>query len=499
MTVPLKKQRDRGNGLHLALTLGLAIGASTLACVFAIAADTKKRVLSDAYPGGAATLIARTMPTDVFSQASANMGFARELDFKVGNGLFRKLWVSSPASTRSSDGLGPLFNARGCQSCHIKDGRGRPPASDRPEDRSVSLLVRLSIPPVNDEQRHALADGSQAVIPEPVYGSQLQEIAVQGHAGEGRLIVRYEDVPVVLAGGEIVTLRRPHYEIADLGYGPLAKNVMLSPRLTPQMIGLGLLEAIPEADILARADPDDTDKDGISGRPNRAWSPDRQEVMLGRFGWKAGQPTVLDQTADAFAGDIGISSALVPHPAGDCTQPQSVCRDAPHGGSDAAPNVEIDRTLLDLVAFYGRNLAVPARRTWDAPDVMAGQTLFTQVGCARCHTPHHVTGHGSPDPHLRGQTIWPYTDLLLHDMGDGLADGRPEGQASGREWRTPPLWGLGLIAQVNGAAFFLHDGRARNITEAILWHGGEAESARDRFAGLAPDDHAKLIAFVNSL
>ncbi len=450
-------------------------------------------------PGGEATSTRRTDSTDAFSHFSPNMGLARELDFKIGNAVFRKLWVSAPASTKSSDGLGPLFNARACQSCHLKDGRGEPPRSDRIEDRSVSMFLRLSIPPETDEQRAALAEGRLAVIPEPMYGGQLQELGVQGHAGEGRMVISYEEVPVALAGGEIVSLRRPTYRIVGLGYGPLHPKTMISPRLTPQMIGLGLIEAIPAEDILAREDPDDRDGDGISGRANWAWSVENQRLMLGRFGWKAGQPTVLQQTAEAFASDIGIGSWMNAQPWGDCTPAQQFCREAPHGGTSRAPREEINAKLLDLVAFYARNLAVPARRDPDSEDVLSGKQIFHESGCASCHIPSFTTGQQSPDPHLRGQKIWPYSDFLLHDMGDGLADGRPEGRADGREWRTAPLWGIGLTETVNGHTQFLHDGRARNLLEAILWHGGEAEPAKNRVVRMSKADRDALIAFLNSL
>ncbi len=450
-------------------------------------------------PGGAATTFVGLTTADAFSQLSPNMPFARELDFKIGNGIFRKNWVSSPSSTKSSDGLGPLYNARACQACHLKDGRGHPPRGPSPEDRSVSMFLRLSIPPQTDADRAAIASGRASVIVEPTYGGQLQELGVQGHAGEGRMVVSYEPYAITLADGEVVVLRRPSYRIADLGYGPLHAQTMLSPRLTPPMIGLGLLEAIAEADILAREDPDDRDGDGISGRANRVWSVEADALALGRFGWKAGQPTVKQQSAEAFAGDIGIGSWMAPHPHGDCTLKQVLCRTASHGGTAAKPAEEINAKLLDLVAFYARNLAVPARRAAADSTVLDGQRHFHDVGCAACHVPSHTTGNGSPDEHLRGQIIWPYTDLLLHDMGDGLADGRPEGRADGREWRTAPLWGIGLTETVNGHTFFLHDGRARNLTEAILWHDGEARKARDGFAKLSAEERRNLIAFVRSL
>jgi CxxC motif-containing protein (DUF1111 family) len=450
-------------------------------------------------PGGAATSTHRTDAADAFSHFSPNMGLAKELDFKLGNAMFRKFWVSAPASTKSSDGLGPLYNARACQSCHLKDGRGSPPRSHRIEDRSVSMFLRLSIPPETDAQRRALAEGRLAVVPEPTYGSQLQELGIQGHPGEGRMVVNYEEVPVELAGGEVVSLRRPIYRIANPGYGALHPRTMISPRMAPQMIGLGLIEAIAAEDIRAREDAGDRDGDGISGRANQAWSVEHKRLMLGRFGWKAGQATVLQQAAEAFSNDIGIGSWINPQAFGDCTARQAQCRDAPHGGTPRAPHAEISAKLLDLVAFYARNLAVPPRRHPDAPDVLAGKRLFHASGCAACHAPSFITGDISTDAHLRRQKIWPYSDFLLHDMGDGLADGRPEGLADGREWRTAPLWGIGLTETVNGHTFFLHDGRARNVTEAILWHGGEAQRARDAFARLPIEDRRRLVAFVNSL
>lgn len=450
-------------------------------------------------PGGEATSTHRTDGTEAFSHFSQNMGLAKELDFKLGNAIFRKFWVSAPSSTKSSDGLGPLYNARACQSCHLKDGRGHPPRSDRIEDRSVSMFLRLSIPPETDAQRQGLAEGRLAVVPEPTYGTQLQELGVQGHVGEGRMVVTYDEVPVSLAGGEVVSLRRPSYRIADFGYGPLHPRTMISPRMAPQMIGLGLIEAIPSEAILARADPDDRDGDGISGRANQSWSVEHKRLMLGRFGWKAGQPTVLQQSAEAFSGDVGIGTWINPQAWGDCTALQARCRKAPHGDLEKTPQEEISAKLLDLVGFYARNLAVPRRRDAASPDILAGKQLFHASGCAACHTPSFTTGDASPDPHLRQQKIWPYSDFLLHDMGDGLADGRPEGLADGREWRTAPLWGIGLTETVNGHTSFLHDGRARNVTEAILWHGGEAQRARDAFAGLSLEERRRLVAFVNSL
>jgi CxxC motif-containing protein (DUF1111 family) len=273
---------------------------------------------------------------------------------------------------------------------------------------------------------------------------------------------------------------------------------MLSPRVAPQMIGLGLLEAIPAADILAGADPDDADGDGISGRAQIVWSAAHGRPMLGRFGHKAGNATVLDQSAAAFAGDMGISNPLFPDGAGDCTEVQAACRAAPHGDGEARV-FEIDAEGLDLTVFYALNLGVPARRDVSDPEVLRGKQVFYDAGCTSCHTPKFVTHRLADQPAQSFQLIWPYTDLLLHDMGDGLADNRPEARADGREWRTAPLWGIGLTETVSGHTYFLHDGRARSLLEAILWHGGEAQAARDRVVGLPTGEREALLRFLESL
>jgi CxxC motif-containing protein (DUF1111 family) len=448
---------------------------------------------------GAATSRKR-VNADAFSSGSANMRFERELDFKIGNGFFKRVWVSAPASTQAADGLGPLFNARSCQRCHLKDGRGHPPEANWPEDNAVSMFLRLSIPPRTEAERKAIDSGRLSVIPEPTYGGQLQDLSIQGHTAEGRMHIAYTDETIALSGSETVRLRRPTYSVTDPGYGPMDPATMLSPRVAPPMIGLGLLEAIADEDILALADPDDADKDGISGRANRVWSPGLKKVTLGRFGWKSGNATIEDQAAGAFSGDIGISTPLFPSGAGECTERQPACLAAPSGNSAQYGDVEAPRQVLDLVLFYARNLAVPARRAVGDRNVLAGKKIFYESGCIACHRPKFITRTDPPGmPEQSRQLIWPYTDLLLHDMGDGLADGRPEGRADGREWRTAPLWGIGLTETVNGHSYFLHDGRARNLLEAILWHGGEARNARDRVVDMPPGDRRNLIRFLESL
>ncbi len=448
----------------------------------------------EAKSAGAATVRARTN-ANAFSQPSGNIAFEDELTFKVGNGLFRKLWVSSPSSTLASDGLGPLYNARSCQRCHLKDGRGHPP--EGPDDNAISMLLRVSIP----ADTSALAEeieGYFATLPEPTYGTQMQDFSLAGHAAEYALKIDYEEIEIPLAGGEIAHIRRPTYTAADLGYGPLHPEAMLSPRVAPQMIGLGLLEAIPAADVLALADPYDADGDGISGRPNIVWSVEFDRPMLGRFGLKAGNPTVREQSAGAFSGDIGISTPLFSAAWGECMEIQVDCRTAPHGDQDER-GFEVDAEGLDLVTFYSRNLAVPARRDVDDPLVLRGKEVFHTTGCTSCHQPSFVTHRLADQPEQSFQLIWPYTDMLLHDMGPGLADNRPEARASGSEWRTPPLWGIGLTKQVSGHTYFLHDGRARSLLEAVLWHGGEAQTQRDTVVSMSPEDREALIKFLESL
>ena len=438
------------------------------------------------------------LSANAFSHPMANLSFADRAQFNIGNAIFRRPWVSAPASTRSADGLGPLYNARACQDCHLKDGRGHPPEANFPDDIALSMLMRLSVPPRTQAERALIDSGRAAALPDPVYGGQLQDFALPSHAIEGRIHIAWTEEAIAFSDGERVSLRRPAVSITDLGYGPTDPDLMMSLRVAPAMIGLGLLEAIPEAAILALADPQDADGDGISGRANRVWSREAGDFALGRFGWKATEPTLNQQNLGAFAGDIGMSSTLVPAAWGDCTEAQAACRAGPHGIDDRHA-VEIADTLAEALLFYTQTLAVPARRDIDDPSVRNGEALFAAAGCAACHTPSFETAADAPLAALAGQRIWPYSDLLLHDMGDGLADNRPVARAGGREWRTPPLWGIGLTQTVSGHTYFLHDGRARSLTEAILWHGGEAEAAREAFRTMPATDRTDLLRFLESL
>ncbi|MBA1272312.1 di-heme oxidoreductase family protein [Stutzerimonas azotifigens] len=440
----------------------------------------------EALSGGSTTV--NRSDHNAFSMPSANLAPTRRLDFSVGNSFFRSPWVIAPATTTARDGLGPLFNTNACQNCHIKDGRGHP--ADAQAANAVSMLVRVSQPASSEE--HAAMLERLGNRPDPVYGAQLQDMSIPGVAPEARIRLEYTYSSVTFADGTEVELRTPQLKIDPLGYGPFHPDTEFSARIAPPMIGLGLLEAIAPADILALADPDDRNGDGISGRPNLVWNEETGQVELGRFGWKAGLPTLNQQNAQAFAIDMGLTNRIFPHD--DCTEAQIDCRRAINGGE-----LEVSDNILAAVLFYTRNLGVPMRRKVDDPQVLAGKGLFHQAGCQRCHTPQFTTAADAAEPELASQVIRPYTDLLLHDMGEGLADNRGEFQATGREWRTAPLWGIGLTEAVSGHTQFLHDGRARSLLEAILWHGGEAEAARQQVLGFDAQQRAALLAFLESL
>lgn len=424
--------------------------------------------------------------TTVFDESREAFAFpARNLSsehrdiFFLGNTTFNRNWVQAPASVESSDGLGPLYNATSCSGCHFKDGRGAPPEGDEP---MLGLLLRLSVP---GEDAHG------GPKPDPAYGGQFNHQSITGVPAEGKGEVSYEETPGTYSDGEAYSLRRPTYRMTDVAHGPMSEDILVSPRVAPVMIGLGLLEAISEEDLLASADEDDADNDGISGRPNRVWDPVAGAPVIGRIGWKANQPHMLAQVTGAFLGDMGITTTL--HPEQDCTEAEVSCASAPNGGSPELPDEKVDRVVL-----YSRTLAVPARRDFDDPIVQKGQRLFGEAGCEGCHTARFVTGDFEIEE-LSFQEIYPYTDLLLHDMGPDLADGRPDFLATGNEWRTPPLWGLGLIDAVNHHSYLLHDGRARGPAEAILWHGGEAEASREVFRHMSKEDREALLAFLESL
>jgi CxxC motif-containing protein (DUF1111 family) len=414
---------------------------------------------------------------DAFSQIAANAPEERRQDFSFGARLFNIEWVPFPSPVKIFDGLGPTFNRDACGGCHQANGRGRPPgASGVPMD---SMLVRLSAPA-----------GEAGIVAHPSYGDQLNDRAMEGVSPEGRVVIDYEEVAGAYADGTPYTLLRPHLSFADLAYGPL-DGALTSPRVAPAVIGLGLLEAVPDATLEALSDPEDRDGDGVSGRIN--WLPDDNgERRIGRFGWKANVTDLRHQSAAAAVGDMGLTTTLFPRQ--NCPPSQADCAVMKH---ETGP--EISDPFLERIVTTMRTVAVPVQRDYDNPTIIAGLDAFRRFGCATCHLPTLETDSTAAFPELRGQTFHPFTDLLLHDMGDGLADGRPDGSATGSEWRTPPLWGLGLVPAVNGHDRLLHDGRARGFAEAILWHGGEAEAAKEAFRKADEVDRDSLLAFLSSL
>ncbi len=416
-----------------------------------------------------------------FAQPSANLDVQLRAKFFIGNAFFNSPWVVAPATAGARDGLGPLFNARSCDACHNNDGRGRPPEAEG--ERPISLVIQFATPVPGDNNEPGA---------DPRYGSNLNPFGIGGVPAEGTVRITHREVRGQFVDGETYTLMAPDYAFEELAYGELAKNHQFSPRTAPSVFGMGLLEAVPEAAILERSDPGDTDGDGISGRPNRVWDHLRKSVVIGRLGWKANQPDIAHQTAGAFSSEIGMSTSLRPDQ--NCTEVQKECLAAPTGGSP-----EISDEIFDHIIDYQRMLGVPARRNLDSEQVKRGARLFMQAGCESCHRATFRTQDTPATPWLSRQTFHPFTDLLLHDMGPGLADGRADFEASGSEWRTAPLWGIGLQQAVNGHTRLLHDGRARNVTEAILWHGGEAEKSKEAFRTLSKEERAALLEFIDSL
>ena len=425
--------------------------------------------------GGATTV--RDATSGAFSHVSPNIavGSAEFNLHEEGDEEFEDAFTVDDR-TSTHNGLGPVYDNVSCEGCHAGDGRGRPP---EPNEIAESFLIRISYP-----GRDATTG---APNPVPGYGGQLQLRAIPGVAPEASVSITYTEVAGTFADGTPYSLRVPSYSFYGT-YEGLSKKMLFSPRVAPMNFGLGLLEAIPEATILAKEDPNDANNDGISGVANRVWDAAAKRTAIGRFGWKAGAPNLVQQTAGAYNGDMGVTSSLFP--AESCEGDRPEC--APH-----APEVSSDVVLA--VGRYMQTLGVPARRDLDDAQATQGEAIFYQVGCAACHTPTVTTGTLAGVPSVSNQVIHPYTDLLLHDMGADLADNRPDFQANGREWRTPPLWGIGLVQTVNGHSNFLHDGRARGLLEAVLWHGGEAKKSRDAVLNLSASARAALVKFLESL
>jgi CxxC motif-containing protein (DUF1111 family) len=427
---------------------------------------------SEALLGGDGTIF--DQGAESFAYPARNLSQPYREPFQLGDGIFNRNWVPVPGP-QGNDGLGPTYNAVSCSGCHANNGRGAPPRSAG--GAFLGLLLRLSVPGT---------DAHGGPMPDPNYGDQLQPYGIFGVQGEGTPAVSYLQAPGTYGDGTSYSLRRPTYSIGALNFGPLAAGEMIGPRLAPQTVGLGLLEAVDESTILGFAAHN-------GGKANRVWDASRQMTVLGRFGWKANQPSLEQQVLGASRNDMGITDSVFPTE--NCPPIQTACAAAPL--SVDQPNLEPLRENALVVHAHG--LAVPARRNLDDPVAARGEQLFTQAGCASCHIPKMTTGTLPGWPELSNQTIRPFTDLLLHDVGPDLADGRPDYLATGSEWRTPPLWGLGLVQPIDGYLFLMHDGRARGFEEAILWHGGQAANAKEAFRTLSKIDRDALVAFLTSL
>ncbi len=417
---------------------------------------------------------------NAFGHSLPDLPLDQKIKFGAGNALFRDNWVLSPSSTTGRDGLGPMYNSISCSGCHFKDGRGRPPEEG---GSLATMLIRLSIPEM---------DASGAHLPDANYGFQFNNNAIPGVVPEGDVKVKYIEFTGAYPDGEKYSLRKPLFEFLGLGYGPLHSAIQTSPRVAQQLPGLGFLEAISDNTIIAFSDENDTNADGISGRPNYIYDSVSKKRHIGRFGWKANQVSIRSQVIAAFNGDMGISSNGSP----ELNLTLNQRKNYPELKLES---IDITDSTLDKVIFYCSTLSVPARRSPEQGLVMEGKKLFVEIGCHNCHRTDVKTGIHPQIPQLSNKMIHPYTDLLLHDMGDLLADQRPDHSANGNEWRTPPLWGLGLLQTVSNHTYLLHDGRARNFEEAILWHGGEAQKATAGFKALTKSERSAVLHFLESL
>lgn len=411
-----------------------------------------------------------------FSHPILGLNNQEEDLFALGKSFFRIPWVAAPSATTARDGLGPLFNANTCIHCHPHNGAGV--AVDVEGKMNRTLLLRLSHRSPTD-QTVLERTGFE---PDSTYGAQLSIHANHGVRTEAKVNVTYKEISKAYADGMHYTLRQPYYHINNLGYGALDADTIAAPRIGLALVGLGLLEKIPEQAILAYEDEEDKNQDGISGKANFVFDPETNSTRLGRFTWKASASSIKHQVAAAAHNDMGLSNPFFP--TDNCTQKQRECL-------EKAQSVTLDlpQERLDAITFYLQNLAIPVQRKSSAFE--EGKALFETLQCAACHIPSFIMA--------QGVRIAPYTDLLLHDMGEGLADGRSEFLATGSEWRTPPLWGIGLYDKVSGEGNYLHDGRARSLQEAILWHGGEAEKSKNAFLSLDKKSREKLVDFLHSL
>ena len=415
-----------------------------------------------------------------FTQAKQSLSNEQLDQFILGKSFFRTPWVQAPSVTTARDGLGPLFNANTCVSCHPKNGRGKVFDANNVVDRS--RVVRLSIPS-NQTQSDQSIITKQGFIAEPTYGAQVSINGVSGVPFEAKVNVKYQLINVNYPDGTSVLIQKPTTALTQLGYGVLHKDAILTSRIAPALVGLGLIEQITDQQILQNEDINDVNNDGISGKANLVWSKQTQRQEIGRYTWKASVSTLKHQVANAAINDMGLTNPL--HLQETCTNFQTECLKAPKGDYF---EFDLPEKRLNAISFYLSNLTLPKATQPEK----AGKDLFVSTGCANCHIPSYTL--------KSGKTIHPYSDFLLHDMGAGLADDRQEFLALGFEWRTPPLWGIKQTSKLLGKQNnFLHDGRARNVQEAILWHEGEASQAKNLFMNLSQNKRLELLKFVNNL
>ncbi len=524
-----------------------------------------------------------------YAQPAANLSDENLELHLTGDAHFETNFVGSSSSNAYQAGLGPVQNNTNCDKCHPSDGRASLPYVPHKffddtmfEDvngwrklRSSGVFLRISIE--NDAINSAPKTKDNcwgSPVPVPNFSDQLfnrgslgaRPLAEGLNAGQADVWMKYETRTVTYPDGGTVELSRPIFKVDNpydapddsKVYNPIVQksdsasrlfrdDVKFGPRIGLPMYGLGLLDSIKESDILALVDINDSDGDGITGKPN--WVCDQEKVnfckdsknnfsceenppiSLGRYGWKANTPTVAHQGLGAMRGDMGVTNPLFKNESIKGTDlmvqykayVQANFGDTFKTYDDNNDSADIDATMeqAQSIVFYSETLAVPARRNVDDKDVQKGGKLFSTVGCVKCHVPSFVTGTKSGsyskdsdrNPYLAGdkqsskskiaelenQKIYPFTDMLLHDMGLDLADGRRDGDANGNEWKTRPLWGIGLTQKVNPVAGFLHDGRARTIEEAILWHGGEADGIKNEFMKLPKADRDAMVKFLENL
>ncbi|TDO99740.1 di-heme oxidoredictase family protein [Marinomonas balearica] len=426
---------------------------------------------------------------DKMSYTTPLSGLSAEekLDFELGRSIFERFWVPSPSSTTASDGLGPIFNARSCHSCHMNGGRGHAPQEGQLGSEVPSFFVRLG------NKTSPLTE----IMGDETYGRQFQQLGSSSVPSEGDYTIHWETKVETFKDGSQVTLKKPSIEWGAKHYGEFQPTTGISLRVTPPLVGMGLIDAIDPETILANEDADDRDNDGISGKAN--WVYENGRRVIGRFGHKAHVSDLSHQNQSAFNGDLGLSTPLFPKPSGDCTSKQLKCIQAPNGNTAHIEDLEVGHFQSDRVDEFVALSRPPAMRNLQEPWFIEGKAIFDKLACASCHTPKMTSGSNVKYDALKNRRFYPFTDLLLHDMGRELANEFPVFNAEPQEWRTAPLWGIGLSEAVSGRKGFLHDGRAATIEEAILWHGGEAEPHKNAYKALSKANRDLFMKFLESL